>query len=734
MSLIDRGDYSIYGVKKVKSASSFIKMHAVKSAKSRSVIMEAEATTLLKFIKGNQKNQLVIPIYQRLYSWEKEQCKELWDDIIKIGGNDKMDGHFIGSILYVLDGITHSDNALLIIDGQQRLTTITLLLTALRDHLNDEDEFLEKFSCQKIESDYLINSDKDGDKKFRLILSESDKDTLLSLIDENRRKPSEPSSKIMENFKLFEEWVSNTNKLETIFKGLEKLMIVWIALKKEKNDPQLIFESMNSKGIELTQTDLIRNYIVMETEIEKQEGFYNKYWRAMEEEFKQNKKWFDRFVRHYLTIKTREIPNINKVYVALKDYRQKEGIGIEDLLKDLQKYCGYFCQIVFKKEANKDLNKALGFLVDLEMDVIYPLLLELYSDYSDGVLSKADFIPIIALIESYICRRAVCGLGTNSLNKVFPSFTKHIQKDEYFKSLKAHFGYLTEKQRFPNNDEFKKLFITIDFYHFKKREYFFERLENFERKERVYTHEYTIEHIMPQTLTEDTKEWERDLGENFKEIHDKYLHTIGNLTLTGYNSEYSNKSFQEKRDMEGGFKDSPLRLNQGLRDLKSFGEEEIKKRANDLADLALKIWTYPKLDAETLEKYKPKKDKKEKKVYDLNSYKFGSHSRELFDILSKGIKALDEKIVENFNQDYISYKFSKNFVDIVAQTKDLKLYLNMPFYELQDEKNLARDMTNKGHLGNGDIEVKLETKENIPYCLGLIKQALEKQMGGRNRQ
>ncbi|WQT41062.1 DUF262 and DUF1524 domain-containing protein [Helicobacter pylori] len=683
--------------------------------------MKADATTLLNFIKDNQKNQLVIPIYQRLYSWEKEQCKQLWDDIVKTGGNDQMNGHFIGSIVFVQDDIyTPSHNEFLIIDGQQRLTTITLLLTALRDHLNDE------VKRKEIEDHYLINSDKDGDKKFRLILSKSDKDTLLSLIDKDRRKPSEPSLKIVENFKLFEEWVSNTDKLEMIFKGLEKLTIVWISLGK-KDDPQLVFESMNSKGMELSQTDLIRNYIVMETEVEKQEGFYNKYWRAMEEEFEQNKKWFDRFVRHYLTIKTREIPNINKVYAALKDYRQREGIGIGDLLKDLQKYCGYFCRIVFKKEADKDLNKALGFLVDLEMDVIYPLLLELYSDYSDGVLSKDDFRRSIALIESYICRRAVCGLGTNSLNKVFPSFTKHIQKDEYFKSLKAHFGSLTEQQRFPNNDEFKDCFITIDFYNFKKNKYFFERLENFGRKERVYTHEYTTEHIMPQKLTE---EWERDLGENFQEIHDKYLHTIGNLTLTGYNNEYGNRSFQEKRDMEKGFKQSPLRLNQSLKDLESFGEEKIKKRANDLADLALKIWTYPNLNAETLEKYKPKK---EKKVYDLNSYKFGSHSRELFDILSKGIKALDEKILEKFNKMCISYKFDTNFVSIVPlKNGGLNLYLNMPFYELQDEKNLAKKA--KGNYGNGKIEVKLETKENIPYCLGLIKQALEKQMGGRNRQ
>ncbi|WQW82799.1 DUF262 and DUF1524 domain-containing protein [Helicobacter pylori] len=693
--------------------------------------MKADAIKLLDFIGKSQEKQFVIPIYQRVYSWEKEQCKQLWDDIIKTGGNDQIEGHFIGSIVFVHDGIyTTNYNELLIIDGQQRLTTITLLLITLRNYLNDEDEFLEKFSRQKIQNRYLINSDEKGDKKFKLILSEPDKDTLLFLIDENKRKPSEPSLKIVENFKLFEKWIrKNTDELETIFKGLDKLMVVEISLERGKDNPQLIFESMNSTGKDLTQTDLIRNYILMGLEPEKQEIFYKKYWRAMEEDFKQNETLLNQFVRHYLTIKTREIPNINKVYEAFKDYQQKKGTEIEVLLQDLQKYCKYFCQIVFKKEADKDLNKALSFLVDLEMDVIYPLLLELYSDYSDKVLSNADFISIIYLIESYICRRAVCGLGTNSLNKVFPSFTKHIQKDEYFKSLKAHFGYLTEKQRFPNNDEFKKLFITIDFYNFQKKKYFFERLENKDNtKEPVNTKECTIEHIMPQTLTE---EWKRDLGGNFQAIHDKYLHTIGNLTLTGYNQEYSNNSFQEKRDMEKGFKQSPLRLNQSLRDLKVFGEEQIKKRANDLADWALKIWTYPKLDAETLEKYKPKK---EKKVYDLSSYKFGSHSRELFDILSKEIKALDERITEKFNQEYISCMFDKNFVDIVVQNKDLKLYLNMPFNELQDEKNLARDMTNKGHLGNGDIEVKLETKEDIPYCLGLIKQALEKQMGGRNRR
>ncbi len=404
--------------------------------------MKADAIKLLDFIGKSQEKQFVIPIYQRVYSWEKEQCKQLWDDIIKTGGNDQIEGHFIGSIVFVHDGIyTTNYNELLIIDGQQRLTTITLLLIALRNYLNDEDEFLEKFSRQKIQNRYLINSYEKGDKKFRLILSEPDRDTLLSLIDENKRKPSEPSLKIVENFKLFEKWIrENTDELETIFKGLDKLMVVEISLERGKDNPQLIFESMNSTGKDLTQTDLIRNYILMGLEPEKQEIFYKKYWRAMEEDFKQNETLLNQFVRHYLTIKTREIPNINKVYEAFKDYQQKKGTEIEVLLQDLQKYCKYFCQIAFKKEADKDLNKALSFLVDLEMDVIYPLLLELYSDYSDKVLSNADFISIIYLIESYICRRAVCGLGTNSLNKIFPSFTKKIDKKQYLKSVEKHFG------------------------------------------------------------------------------------------------------------------------------------------------------------------------------------------------------------------------------------------------------------------------------------------------------
>ncbi|GAA9269618.1 hypothetical protein TH0238_10410 [Helicobacter pylori] len=306
--------------------------------------MDAKAMKLLDFIGKSQEKQFVIPIYQRVYSWEKEQCKQLWDDIIKTGGNDQIEGHFIGSIVFVHDGTYSTNhNELLIIDGQQRLTTITLLFIALRDHLSDE------VKRKEIEDHYLINRDEKGDKKFRLILSESDRDTLLSLIDENKRKPSEPSLKIMENFKLFEEWISkNTDKLETIFKGLDKLMVVEISLERDKDNPQLIFESMNSTGKDLTQTDLIRNYILMGLEPEKQKIFYKK-WRAMEENFKQNETLFNQFVRHYLTIKTRDIPNINKVYEAFKRYQQERGDRDRDIAPRFTKILRVFLQDCIQK-------------------------------------------------------------------------------------------------------------------------------------------------------------------------------------------------------------------------------------------------------------------------------------------------------------------------------------------------------------------------------------------------
>ncbi|WP_299546686.1 DUF262 and DUF1524 domain-containing protein [uncultured Helicobacter sp.] len=689
--------------------------------------MKAEAIKFLDFIAKAQDTQFVIPVYQRIYSWDIKQCLQLWEDILKIGQSGKIEGHFIGSIVFVANDIYQvGHNELLVIDGQQRLTTITLLLIALRNILQDKQEILGKFSAIKIDNRYLINRDEENERKYKLILSENDKDTLLALIDKDRREPNKPSSRITDNFIFFEKVVlENKDKLEQICIGLEKLMIVSISLERGKDNPQLIFESMNSTGKNLTQTNLIRNYILMGLESKEQNRLYEKYWRAMELAFPQDKleTYFNAFVRHYLTLKTQDIPNISRVYEAFKIYQQESGIDIETLLQDLQKYCDYFCCIAFQKEQDNSLSKAFGSFLSLKTDTAYPMLLELYNDYADNILSKQDFICILSLIESYIFRRAVCGIGTNGLNKTFSAFLKNVKKAKYLESVQAQFLLFQHTRIFPNDNLFRESFIRKDFYGFALRSYAFLKLENFERKEKVNIDEYTIEHIMPQNENLSLA-WQKDLGENYKDIHEKYLHTIGNLTLTGYNSEYGDKSFKEKRDMKGGFKESPLRLNENLRNLENWNESEILKRANALADLSLKIWIIPSLDETTYNTYKPKI----KQQYDLSNYHFSKDTREIFDILRKGILAFDENITENFTKQYIAYKLNTNFVDVVVLKSELKLYLNIDIFTLQDEKKIARDVTNVGTWGNGDVEIKLSSKSEIPYCLGLIRQALERQL------
>lgn len=693
--------------------------------------MEAKATKLLKLIGQSEDLQFVIPVYQRMYSWDIRHCKQLWEDILKVG-ESKRYAHFIGSIVYVADGVYGTNNSLLVIDGQQRLTTITLLLIALRDCLENR-EILEKFSYKKIHNRYLINSDEVGEKQYRLVLSENDKDTLIALVDKDKIPPKEASIKIQENFHFFQQELQklqdDDRKLEVVCRGIEKLMIVCVSLERDKDNPQLIFESMNSTGKDLSQADLIRNYILMGLEPKLQTRLYEKYWYAMEQDFGQEnyERMFNAFVRHYLTIKTGDIPNINKVYESFKEYHQDNNIEIEILLEDMKKYCEYFCAIALKKEQDCELKNAFCNLLELQNDTTYPLLLTLYEDYATDKLSKDDFKEIVSLIESYIFRRAICEIPTNSLNKTFASFAKFIDKNAYLQSVKAHFLLLKSYTRFPSNEEFKNALEDKNIYHFSKKSYLLTRLENYKRKEKISTNEYTIEHIMPQNPNL-SKEWQSDLGENYKEIQEKYLHTLGNLTLTGYNSEYKDKPFKEKRDMQGGFKQSPLKLNDGLRGLQTWNQETIEKRAEDLANKALEIWAMPTLEQALLDSYKQEMQNKSKKEYSLENYNFSQTTKEIFKALHKDIVALDENITQSYTKLYIAYKLETNIVDIVPQKSKLKLYLNIPFNELIDEKRMARNVANIGSWGNGDVEVSIESAQDIAYCLGLIRQALERQL------
>lgn len=686
--------------------------------------MKADEANLLRFMNGPK--QFIIPIYQRTYSWTLKECKQLWEDIIEAGKNDKISSHFLGSIVYVEKGLYQISTIpkLLLIDGQQRLTTISLLLSALTKVLKSP---INGMSSDKLKNYYLINRDEEKEKRYKLILTKSDKETLFKVID-LKELSDEDSQRIKENHEFFAKQISGDN-IEEVLSGLNKLIIIDISLDRERDNPQLIFESLNSTGLELTQADLIRNFVLMGLEKHEQDNLYNDYWSPMEKSFGYAKysALFDRFMRDYLTIKTGAIPNIQDVYSAFKLYAQNFK-DIKELVADIYKYSKYFVNIALEKEQDNEIKAVFSDINTLKVDVSYPFLLQVYEDYKQEKITKEEFMQILRYVESYVFRRAICGIPTNSLNKTFANFYKEIKPENYLESFKAALLLKDSYRRFPRDEEFKEQLIIKDVYNFRSRNYLLRKLENHNRKELVNVESYTIEHIMPQNENL-SDEWKQELGENWKEIHDKYLHTIGNLTLTGYNPELSDKPFKEKRDMEGGFAYSPIRLNQSLAKLEHWNEQEILNRAKILSDLALQIWNCPELDKEILNKYKVAKKEKPEKTYTIKDHPHlteGEAMRPLFEELRKRILNLDSSVKEEILKLYIAYKTTTNFVDIVPQKNRLRLSLNMQFDEVNDPKEICKDVTGKGRWGNGDVEVGISKFEELDYIMLLIKQAFDK--------
>ena len=404
--------------------------------------------------------------------------------------------------------------------------------------------------------------------RLQAILSQTDKDSLIALVQQ-KDLPAEHSLRLKRNFDFFVQRVARlASDVDLLCRGLNKLVIVDVALNRDQDNPQRIFESMNSTGRELSQADLIRNYVLMGLEPKHQTQLYEDHWRPMEVNFGQEAygSHFDSFMRHYLTLKTGEIPNVRAVYEAFKGYSREPEVdsrGVDSLVRDIRSFAGYYCSMALGKETDKALAEAFQDLRELKVDVAYPFMLELYHDYATGILELNDFVRAIRLVEAYVFRRAICAIPTNSLNKTFATFRRNLRKDRYLESIQAALVLLPSYRRFPNDEEFKREFAARDLYNFPRRSYWLRRIENHGRKERVPVDEYTIEHIMPQNDNLSAK-WREDLGPDWERVHETRLHTLGNLTLTGYNSEYSDRPFIEKRDMKGGFKESPLRLNEGL--------------------------------------------------------------------------------------------------------------------------------------------------------------------------
>ena len=701
--------------------------------------MKASECKLLEFIR--KPHQFTIPIYQRTYSWTERECRQLWDDILRTGRDDKIPAHFIGSVVYIQQGLYQMSNQspFLVIDGQQRLTTILLIIIALIRHLGDTEP-VDGFSAEKLKNRYLIDPDEKGERRYKLLPTQTDKESLLSLV-ESKPWPNSGSIRIKENFEFFEREIKNLKDIKPLCKGLLKLIIVDIALDAQKGDkPQVIFESMNSTGKELSQADLIRNFILMDLEQKQQKELYENYWRPMEVAFGQKaySQGFDDFMRYYLTIKTGKIPNLRKVYESFKEYFIKSQTPIKDLIADIHTFAEYYCAIALGKEKNEKLKKAFSGLGDLKVNVSYPFLLQVYHDYKDSLLSLDDFEKIVRMVESYVFRRAVCDIPTNSLNKTFSAFAfkmfeKLYKKDRYLEYVKVQFLLRPSFGRFPRDEEFSSKIQMCDLYNFRSRRYWLNKLENYDRKEEVNINEYTAEHILPQNENLSLK-WQKTLGPEWKKIHEKYLHTIGNLTLTGYNPEYRDKFFTEKRDMKGGFKESPLRLNKGLGEVEIWNENSIKKRAKQMAEKAKKVWPAPFLSEEVLNNYRPQKQQEEQSDYSIKDYPHLTNDpmKSLFTDLKKAVLDLDSCVTEEFRKRYVAYKAEGNFVCVEPQAKRLRLSLNLSIHELDDPKGIARDISSVGRWGTGNVEVGLHSKEELPYVRGLIWQALEKQMGGDN--
>lgn len=555
--------------------------------------MKAGETTFLKFLEG--KNQFIIPIFQRTYNWKEKQCRQLWEDIVRISEDDSGLGHFIGSIVYVQEGTLMIGGVpqLLVIDGQQRLATIMLLLAALGNHIKEDGDASE-ITRDKINDYYLFNSHEKGEMRYKLILTQTDKNTLNRLLD-GKELPSDSSIRIIENYKFFENQIKKCGlNSDSIFRGIERLFIVEISLDRTSDDPQLIFESLNSTGMDLSQADLIRNYILMGLKKEEQEVLYNDYWYPMEQILASNEydNLLDMFIRDYVTAKIGRIPNINEIYFAFKTYVTKQNLSIKEMISDVYKFSKYYARMALLKEEDKDIGNTMEDINELEMYVSYPFLLSVYDDYSNGIISKDSFLDILKMIESYVFRRYICGIPTNSLNKTFATLYRDIDKNDYMESLKFELLSKDSYRRFPSEEEFSKEFLVKDIYHTRNCGYILQKIENFNHKEKINLSDYTIEHVMPQNENL-SEEWQRELGQNWREIHTKYLHTIGNLTLTGYNPELSDSPFIKKRDMDGGFRKSHLILNHKLAELDHWDEKEIPERANELLNIALDVWKLP---------------------------------------------------------------------------------------------------------------------------------------------
>lgn len=567
--------------------------------------MKANPIQFFKFLQ-RQDTQFVIPIYQRNYDWTEEQCKQLFEDIYETGKKDKNEAivHFIGSIVYVCNDeyTTEEVEQFVIIDGQQRLTTITLLLIALYHFANDnKNQF-----AQTIYEYYLVNKNAHDDSfKIKLKATDNNEKDLWMLMN-NRPIPNSEYSNIKNNYNYFLKHINSSN-WETIYEGFRRLLFVEIRLERGKDNAQKIFESLNSTGLDLSQADLIRNYILMGLEPDEQSRLYSLYWSNIEANTKLNEEsHVSDFIRDYLTIITGEIPNKNKVYYTFKhEFKIEAHLDLDKILSEILKFSDIYRMLISPESINDvEIRKELSYIKYIEVNVSFPFLLQVIDDYKNAIIEKKALLNILRFIQSYVCRRFILDLPTNALNKIFMALYKQIDKKNYENSLYYYILTRNGKVRIPSDSEILNYLKDKDLYNTrsKMKLYILEKLENFNNKEIVPIIEntnITIEHIFPQRPD---LSWKTDLNtEDYRAFSEKYLHTIGNLTLSGNNGSLGNKTFIEKKMMnkdghEQGYIFSHLWLNRYLRSIDNWKLDNYHNRTKILEERFLQTWSLPQID------------------------------------------------------------------------------------------------------------------------------------------
>lgn len=690
--------------------------------------MRAGNTTLNEFLTRQIK--MNIPIYQRKYNWSLDECKQLFEDILSIGKDETRKSYFIGSIVVKKDSEELLDPLaeVTLIDGQQRITTLTLIYCVLCNYYKNIDERL----CHNIYGNYLVNHDLDETNKLHL--TKNDNESLKYIInsistDKEFKLTPDNSINIYNNYEFFRNQINEEN-VETVIKGLKKLIFISVVLDQEDN-PQLIFESLNSTGLELNKNDLIRNYILMGLDTKHQNELYENYWYEIEQEFKNNGWFFDEFIRYYLSFESGRLPKRADVYKEFKNHANSFE-NIDDLVKDVHKFAGYFACIRFGKEEDPELRDAFDSLAELDFNVTLPFLLSAYDDYKNSLdnhdinLTRDEFIRIVKYVESYCLRRSICDIPTNSMNKTFARLSKEINKQDYYNYFVAAMFEKDTYKRFPTNEEVQEKLLNQNMYSKRKiLKHVLIAIENTEGKEFVSTENSSIEHIMPQNLT---KDWESELGSNYEEIHGIYLHTLGNLTLTPYNSELGDKSFFDKKTCDNGFCKSKLTLNEGLCELDRWTDKEIIDRTKQLSKKIINIWKYPVKTSrvfDILNHINETGDIEEYTLIDFEELNNRTITRQLFDTLNILILKLDSTVDQVINKQYITYKKNKNFVEIIPLKTGLRLLLDIPLTELTDTRDSCEDVSNKGRWGTGLTRVYLKDEQDVNYIMDLIKQSYE---------